>query len=91
MTYPTTHPVNCEVCGKFHDRIRALLERGFDMENATRWALHEGALGREICYHVYVGVPEWETSGMCATCWRPEWHEHGPARHPEPTKCRVPE
>ena len=55
-------------------RLRRSLElrrRGFRGDIVETWLNRETELGRQVCFHVAVGVPEFMTSGLCSTCWKP--------------------
>jgi hypothetical protein len=52
-------------------RLGEIRDLGFKPIDAVKWANLENALGRQVCYHVYVGVPEIGDSGKCSSCWQP--------------------
>jgi hypothetical protein len=52
-------------------RIEEINALGFGPDIAAAWMSRENSLGRRVCFHIAVGVPEFAQSGACSTCWRP--------------------
>jgi hypothetical protein len=60
-----------KLCADAPDRVSEITRRGFTRAIALSWVATESRRGRRVCFHIAVGVPEFMTSGACATCWKP--------------------